>query len=90
MVDRKGRVIPWSPVTKFHWEIAKRAERGFFSLTAKDPQAERWTSLDAFEPDTLAGQELMVLAITDQLMSIGFDPSKVNEQPILSETNPVV
>ena len=44
----------------------------------------------ADQPDTKAGQELMVLAITDQLMSIGFDPSKVNEQPILSETNPVV
>ena len=41
-------------------------------------------------PDPAAEQELMVLAITDQLMSIGFDPAKVSETPVLTETNPII
>ena len=41
-------------------------------------------------PDPAAEQELMVLAITDQLMSIGYDPAKVSETPVLTETNPII
>ena len=41
-------------------------------------------------PDAKAEQEIMVLAVYDQLFNIGFDPSKQSEQPILTETNPIV
>ncbi len=55
MANYKGREIPWPLVAKFHREIAIRAERGFFQLYAKDSDAERWTSLQGFEPTDFAG-----------------------------------
>jgi len=51
----RGREIPWLPVVQFHKEVVARAEQGFFSLNGRDDQAERWSSLPAFDPDDLAG-----------------------------------
>jgi len=42
-------------VVRFHKEVVTRAEQGFFSLSGRDDQAERWTSLPNFEPSDLAG-----------------------------------
>lgn len=50
----RGRELPWLPIVRFHKEIACRAEESFFSL-AGDDQAERWSSVEHFEPDELAG-----------------------------------
>jgi very-short-patch-repair endonuclease len=55
MAEYRGREIPWHDVVKFHKEIAIRAEDGFFSLYANDPEADRWSSLENFSPDGLAG-----------------------------------
>lgn len=55
MAEHRGREIPWHAVVKFHKEIAIRGERGFFSLYANDPQADRWSSLIDFDPSELAG-----------------------------------
>jgi very-short-patch-repair endonuclease len=55
MAEHRGREIPWHSVVKFHKEIAIRGERGFFSLYANDPQADRWSSLTTFDPTELAG-----------------------------------
>jgi len=51
----RSREIPWPSVISFHKEIAARAEQSFFSLYAKDNQAERWTSLNEFAPDDISG-----------------------------------
>jgi len=53
--SRRGRNIPWLPVVQFHKEIAARAENSFFSIHAKDANAERWSSLESFEPGSLSG-----------------------------------
>jgi very-short-patch-repair endonuclease len=50
----RGRELPWLPIVRFHKEIACRAEESFFSLTGDD-QAERWSSVENFEPEELAG-----------------------------------
>ncbi len=51
----RSRGIPWLETIRFHKEIAARAEQSFFSLYAKDDQAERWSSLVDFEPDGFSG-----------------------------------
>lgn len=51
----RSRGIPWLNVVRFHKEIAARAEQSFFSLFAKDDQAERWSGLVRFEPDAITG-----------------------------------
>jgi very-short-patch-repair endonuclease/RecA/RadA recombinase len=50
-----GRNIPWLQVARFHQEIAERGEQSFFSLGEGANQAKRWTSLDDFQPQSLAG-----------------------------------
>jgi hypothetical protein len=52
---RRSRNLPWKNVVQFHKEIAARAESSFFSLNGRDSKAERWTSLDGFEPHDIAG-----------------------------------
>jgi len=51
----RTREIPWLQVVKFHKEIVTRAEEGFFALNGKDDQSERWSSLQGFLPDRMAG-----------------------------------
>ena len=51
----RGRDLPWLPIVRFHKEIACRAEESFFSLSGDD-QAERWSSVENFDPDELVGQ----------------------------------
>lgn len=53
-IQHRGRELPWLPIVRFHKEVACRAEESFFSLSGDD-QAERWSSLENFEPDDLAG-----------------------------------
>jgi very-short-patch-repair endonuclease len=50
----RGRKLPWLPIVRFHKEVACRAEESFFSL-AGDDREERWSSLENFDPDDLAG-----------------------------------
>jgi hypothetical protein len=40
-------------------------------------------------PDALANQELVCIAISDQLWSVGFDQSG-SELPVMTETNPLI
>ena len=51
----RSRGIPWLNVVRFHKEIAARAEEGFFSLNARDEQADRWSSLNRYSPDRIDG-----------------------------------
>lgn len=55
----RSRGIPWLTAVRFHKEIVARAEQSFFSLNAKDHQAERWSNLTAYEPDTMSGPWLL-------------------------------
>lgn len=55
MPQHHHRDIPWPQVVPFHRAIAARAEEGFFSLAGTNDEDERWTSVDGFEPDALAG-----------------------------------
>jgi hypothetical protein len=41
------------------------------------------------QPDALANQELVCIAISDQLWSVGFDQSG-SELPVMTETNPLI
>ena len=52
---RRGRDIPWLSVIRFHKEIAARAENSFFSISARDANAERWSSINDYQPSDLAG-----------------------------------
>ena len=54
-VGWRSRGIPWPAVIRFHKEIAARAELSFFSLYAKDDQAERWSSLLHYAPEEISG-----------------------------------
>lgn len=54
-VGWRSRGIPWPAVIRFHKEIAARAEQSFFSLYAKDDQAERWSSLLDYAPEEISG-----------------------------------
>lgn len=53
--QKRSRQIPWLPVVRFHKDIAARAESSFFSIYARDANAERWSSIQSFEPSNLAG-----------------------------------
>jgi hypothetical protein len=67
--QRRSRQIPWLPVVHFHKAIAARAESSFFSINARDANAERWSSLQSFEPSCLAGPWGIQ---TDQVTSTAF------------------
>lgn len=54
IVEHRGRELPWLNIVRFHREVACRAEESFFSLNGDD-QAERWSSLEDFDPADLAG-----------------------------------
>ncbi len=54
-VNIRGRDIPWLPVVQFHKEIVKRAESGFYALNGNDRLNNRWSCLEGFNPDELAG-----------------------------------
>ena len=54
-VQIRGREIPWLQVVQFHKEIVKRAESGFYALNGNDRLNNRWSCLDGFDPDELAG-----------------------------------
>ena len=70
----RGREIPWLQVVRFHKEIVARAEQGFFSLNGRDAQAERWTSLSAWEPDEIAGPwHLPVISLVSQSFKIALE-----------------
>jgi len=47
--------VPWLSLVRFHKEVVKRAEEGFFSLSVVSAQSDRWTSLKGFDPATLSG-----------------------------------
>lgn len=47
--------IPWLEAVRFHLDIVKRAEEDFFSLPIRVRNADRWSSLAGFTPDSLAG-----------------------------------
>ncbi len=51
----RGRDIPWLQVVQFHKEIVKRAESGFYALNGNDRLNNRWSCLEGFDPDELAG-----------------------------------
>jgi very-short-patch-repair endonuclease len=50
----RGRALPWDRIVQFHCDIAARAEETFFSLDGQE-RAERWSSIDGFDPADLAG-----------------------------------
>ena len=54
-VEIRGRDIPWLQVVQFHKEIVKRAESGFYALNGNDRLNNRWSCLEGFDPDELAG-----------------------------------
>lgn len=47
--------IPWLDAVRFHLDIVKRAEEDFFSLPIGIRNADRWSALTGFAPDSLAG-----------------------------------
>lgn len=47
--------IPWLNAIRFHLDIVKRAEESFFSLPIGVRNADRWSALADFHPDSLAG-----------------------------------
>ena len=63
----RSRGIPWPAIIRFHKEIAARAEQSFFSLYAKDDQAERWSSLLDYSPDELS-----------EVVPVGWTADRVN------------
>ena len=52
---RTVREIPWDRMVRFHKEICRRSEETFFSLAAGDANSDRWSSLENFAPENLAG-----------------------------------
>jgi very-short-patch-repair endonuclease len=52
---RPLREIPWAKVVAFHGEISRRSEEEFFSLPIRQTPSDRWSHLQGFEPDSLAG-----------------------------------
>jgi very-short-patch-repair endonuclease len=54
-MEHRGRDIPWLKVVRFHEEIVKRAERGFYALNANDTLSNRWTNLSGFDPEQKSG-----------------------------------
>ena len=54
-MSREIREIPWIKLVQFHREICRRAEESFFSLSAGNASAERWSSLLEFNPENLSG-----------------------------------
>ena len=52
---RPLREVPWARVVEFHGEISRRSEEEFFSLPIRRAPSDRWTHLQDFEPDSLAG-----------------------------------
>jgi len=47
--------VDWVKLVRFHRTVAARAESDFFSLPAKNPNDERWTSLTDFVLDEVDG-----------------------------------
>ncbi len=47
--------IPWLNAVRFHLDIVKRAEESFFSLPIGVRNADRWSALTGFDPESLAG-----------------------------------
>jgi hypothetical protein len=54
-MTRELREVPWERLVRFHKEICRRAEESFFSLSAGDTNAERWSSLSNYDPENLSG-----------------------------------
>lgn len=47
--------IQWLNAVRFHLDIVKRAEESFFSLPVGVRNADRWSALTGFDPESLAG-----------------------------------